>query len=273
MTTKENEPYEIVDPETGKPIQEEKRKPGRPKKEDKQASSEGKPEFEMPEKFQGKSAEEIAKSYMERQDLFDKQAQELGEMRKSVSAILERELKQSKDSEEAKKMEADLEYEELVDNPTESIRKAVSPELEAVRKELNQLKTNSALEKFTAKHPDYMELANQVEFQNWVKASTFRTRMYVAADGGDYQAADELFTEYKSMKPAPKEDDNADREKALKGQSSESGSGQGTAKKKYYRQSDLINLRLKNPNALRDNPDITAAYYEGRVIMDLDNKK
>ena len=271
MTT-ENEPdYEIVDPVTGKPV-EEKRKPGRPKKEEPvQDASSLEDDFEMPEKFKGKSAEDIAKSYVERQALFDKQARELGEMRKSVSAILERELKQSNDSKEADEMEAELEYEDLVDKPTESIRKVVSPELEAVKKEISEFKRESELSKFTAKHPDYLDVSQSVEFQQWVQASPFRTRMFMTADGGDFTAADELLTEYKAgLQTKPAGQDNSAREKALKGAAAESGSGQGTAKKKYYRQSDLIKLRLENPNALRDNPDIQRAYYEDRVIRDLE---
>lgn len=271
MTTESNEPeYEIIDPATNKPV-EEKGKQASPKAEPKVES-----EFSMPDKLKDKSPEEIAKIYVEQEKLMGRQAQELGSLRKSqsemqaqVHEIIQRELEQSKQASEADKMEAELEYGDLVDKPEESIRKVVNKDIEKMRKELDDMRFMTAQEKLEAKHPNFLETAQSQEFQDWVGKSQFRTRMFYAANEGDFTAADELFTEYAASKPAPSQEDTSKRDQALKGASAESGSATGTAKKKLYRSSDLIKMRMSDPDGYAArSEEFNAAYREGRVIND-----
>jgi len=273
MTTNVNhEPdYEIVDPVTEKPIEDKKAKKALPKEESAPATPDETPD--LPEKFKGKSPAEIAKAYEEQEKLMSRQANELGELRKSVNELIQRELEEAKSAKEASKMEAALEYDDLIDNPETSIRRVVTPEIEAVKKEFNQFKAQQAQEKFKAEHPDFMEIAASAEFQGWVSDSPFRTRMFYAADAGDLEAARDLFNEYKSRNYSVTEATGlpaAGRDKALKAVTTESGNATGSAKRKMYRRSDLVNLRLRDPEAYNaKSAEITQAYLEKRVIDDI----
>lgn len=278
MTTESNEPeYEIIDPATNKPI-EDKSKKASPKAEPKEEEVSETNKFEMPEKFKGKSPEEIAKAFVENEKLMGRQAQELGSLRKAqtemqaqVHEIIQRELEQSKQASEADQMEAELEYGDLVDKPEESIRKVVNKDIEKMRKELDEMRSMTAQEKLEAKHPNFLETAQSPEFQDWVSKSQFRTRMFYAANEGDFTAADELFSEYATSNPAPKQEDTSKRDQALRGASTESGSATGTAKKKLYRSSDLIKMRISDPDGYASrSEEFNAAYREGRVINDVD---
>jgi hypothetical protein len=110
-----------------------------------------------------------------------------------------------------------------------------------------------------------------------VQSSALRTRIFREADAGDLQAADELLSEFKSTRSAqqvvPKNqsvEPDPEREKKLKGAGGETSSSTGTAKRRMYRQSDLINLRMRDPDKWRANQaEFQAAYAENRVIRDL----
>lgn len=274
MTTQVKEPeYDIIDPATDKPVEEKGAKPSKA-----EPKPEPTKEYTIPEKFKGKSPEEIAKAYEEQEKLLGRQGQELGEMRKQhqemqrqVNDIIQRELEQSKSRSEAEDMEAELGYGDLVDNPTDSIKRVVNPEIDALKKELQSMKSQTAQEKFVAKHPDFLDIDNSQEFQSWVANSPYRQRAYMAAAQGDLEAADDLLSGYKEVHSLQETADNSKREAALKGASTESGSATGTVKQKRYRRSDLIKLRLEDPDGYRSrSEEFMRAYQEGRVINDID---
>ena len=121
-------------------------------------------------------------------------------------------------------------------------------------------------------HPDYVDIVQDSNFQDWVKASTFRTDLFQAADAYNYDAADELLTHWKERsmidKTAEVKQQQAQkRKKNLKAGKTESRvSSESTAGKKTYRRADLIRLKQNDPNRYADLSDeIYNAYAEGRV--------
>lgn len=228
------------------------------------------PDDELPEKFKGKSAKDIAKAYEEVEKLASRHAQEVGELRKLTDGILKNQLTASKQP-EPQAQELDF-----FDDPKEAVRQVVEKHPAVVQAQrtaalLNAQTVKQALEQKHGKIEDY---ALDPDFVNYVKASNVRMKLMAAAENYDFEAADELLSTYKEIKSAKatKQADQqtefikADRDQALKAASVPMGSGSGESSKKVYRRADLIRLMRTDPRryeAMQD--EIMAAYSEGRV--------
>lgn len=237
--------------------------------EQKQVPVEAKPEApKIPDKYAGKSLEEIVQMHQEAEKLIGRQAQEVGEVRKLADQLLKQQL--SKQPELPQKQEEnELDF---FEDPKTAIQKAVAqhPDVLAAKQaamQLKQIQTQAALLK---KHPDFTQVLQDPEFSGWVKASPIRLNMFAMADAQyDFAAADELISTFKQLKTvknaqtveAAKQSRSADMRAA-----SVDVSGTGESSKKVYRRADLIRLRMSDPdryNALQD--EIMKAYAEGRV--------
>ena len=125
-------------------------------------------------------------------------------------------------------------------------------------------------QKLAQDHPDFGQIAQDTDFQNWVKSSPIRLGLYARADGEfDYDSANELLSTYKQLKgiKAKQTSDagEAQRKTNLKAAAVDVG-GTGESSKRVYRRADLIRLKMTDPNryeALSD--EIMQAYSEGRV--------
>lgn len=205
----------------------------------------------LPAKFKGKTALEIANSALEAEKLIGRQGQELGELRSIVDGYIKSQLGQKTNV-----------GEKQVDVQTDP---KVEEGLRTIRKMETELKLREA-------HQDYKTIVVDPEFAEWVGKSKVRTKLFNAADKDyDFDAADELLSNWKELKElkATKDADNAedDKRKAdLKSAKTGSGTGTGTGGKKVYLRADLIKLRQYNPdkyNAMDE--EIQAAYRENRV--------
>ena len=125
-------------------------------------------------------------------------------------------------------------------------------------------------QKLVQDHPDYTQVVNDSEFQNWVKSSPIRLGLYARADGEfDYDSANELLSTFKQLrgikaKESEKASD-ATRTKSMKAAQVDVG-GSGESSKRVYRRVDLIRLKMTDPQRYETlNDEILAAYAEGRV--------
>jgi hypothetical protein len=115
------------------------------------------------------------------------------------------------------------------------------------------------------------DIVQDSKFVEWIKSSKIRTQLFAQADRQyDYEAADELFTNWKERQGAVAQTVAAEkdtRKAAVKAASTGSTKGNGEQRaKKVYRRSDIIKLMKTDPDrymALSD--EITQAYAEGRV--------
>lgn len=226
------------------------------------------PEQEVPEKYKGKSLEDIVKMHQEAEKLIGRQAQEVGEVRKLADELLKQQLYQKKEAQpEIQSQEIDF-----FEDPKKAVQKAVEshPDVLAAKQaalQMRQLQTQAAL---TKKHPDFAEVVQDGEFVEWVKSSPMRLNMYALADAQyDFNAADELISTFKQIRTAKTKQvtdtGTAARNQNLKAASVDVG-GTGESSKKVYRRADLIRLRMSDPDrylAMQD--EIMAAYNEGRV--------
>jgi len=230
-------------------------------------------EEELPEKYRGKSAAEIAKMHQEAEKLIGRQANEVHEVRSLADQLLKQQLEAR--TKETAPIEESLEEDFFVD-PKQAVNRQVEkhPAVIEARQAALEMKKMKTAQQLSAKHPDFTTIAQDTGFQDWVKSSKIRLNLFAKADAEfDFDAADELLSTYKELKQIKQQTqttqtaavENKAQEQAMKAATVDVG-GAGESSRKVYRRADLIKLKLTDPDryaALQD--DILAAYAEGRV--------
>lgn len=223
-------------------------------------------ENDVPEKFQGKELNDVVNSYKELEKELGRKNNEVGELRKLTDDFLKQQLEPTTEKENQ------IDLDEFLENPSESVTKAVdnNPRIAALEEQLKQAQIAESQKGFQDKHPDWQTTLQSDGFQSWIKGSAVRQRMFEQANSQyDFQVADELWSLYGELKGAATEQAektaSVKRKKALKNTSGERGST-GEVSKKVYRRSDLIRLKIEDPNRYSEMSDeIMLAYTEGRV--------
>lgn len=217
----------------------------------------------IPEKYQGKSVEDIIKMHQESEKQNSRLGNELGDSRKLVDQVLQRELA----NQQPVQIEEELDWDFA---PQEAASKYVQQEVGAVKQELNQIKQETALSQFMAKHPNANEDSNSPEFIEWANSSPYRAGLLAKQrDGIDFLAAEELLSGWEEVKQSSQvtaEASEAKRKEDLKAASMEKGASTGGSRKKTWSRKYIIDLQLHDKatyNAHKD--EIMAAYREGRV--------
>lgn len=224
-------------------------------------------ENEIPDKYKGKSLDDIVKMHQEAEKMIGRQAQEVHEVRSLADQLLKRQLEADKTPNVESAPEVDF-----FENPQDSIKRAIENNpavLEAKQANL-ELKRMKTAQQLAAKHPDMSTIAQDSGFQEWVKASPVRMSLYAKADAEfDFSSADELLSTYKELKQVRnnnvQEAGKQQKAQALKAAGVDSG-GSGEVAKKVYRRADLIRLKMTDPDRYELlQPEIMSAYAEGRV--------
>lgn len=230
-------------------------------------------EESLPAKFKGKSVDEIINSYVNLEQQYGRQGNELGELRKLADSLIQKNLKESS-SQQAESLEKKiLSDEDFFSDPVSAVRKVVEEALQPVRQNLNQSKVDSTLQRLQAKHPDIQEIVYDQAFQSWIMSSTPRQDMWIKASNGDFDYADELLNQYKLLNTSAV---NKEREEkkvtkkeeldAASGVSEGSSRDAGALNKPMYKRSELIRLRMNDPQRYKElHNEIMQAYAEGRV--------
>ena len=226
----------------------------------------------LPDKYKGKSVEDIVKMHQEAEKLIGRQAQEVSEVRKLADELLKRQLTTSA----APEIEQNAPEVDFFENPQVAVKKAIEndPAVQEAKQMAIELKRMKTAQQLAAKHPDFGQIAQDAGFQDWVKGSKVRLSLYAKADAEfDYEAADELLSTYKELRQVKTSKESAAVQEAGKQQKAQAmkaaavdigGSGEMT--KKVYRRADLIRLKMTDPNRYEAlQPEIMAAYAEGRV--------
>ena len=221
----------------------------------------------IPEKYKGKSLDDIVRMHQEAEKMIGRQAQEVHEVRSLADQLLKRQLEVDKAPAVENAPEVDF-----FENPQDSIKRAIENNpavLEAKQANL-EFKRMKTAQQLSAKHPDMQTLVQDTGFQEWVKASPVRLSLYAKADAEfDFGSADELLSTYKELKQVRNnnvhETGKQQKAQALKAAGVDTG-GSGEVAKKVYRRADLIRLKMTDPDRYEQlQPEIMAAYTEGRV--------
>jgi len=226
--------------------------------------------YEMPSKFQGKSIEEVANSYAELEKELGRKGQEIGELRKLSDDFL-RSQTQANQQTNPTSMEEDIDFYE---DPQAAIRREIDNHPKIKEAEANNTKSrqDEAIKAIASKHPDAQTTVQSPEFQEWISQSKIRQRLFQDANAYDFEAADELLSNWKdrSMISKTQEVKNAQNESktnALKAGKTESrSSGDSIGGKQIYRRSDLVRLKISDPVRYESlGKEIYQAYADGRV--------
>jgi hypothetical protein len=226
----------------------------------------------IPEKYKGKSVEDIVKMHQEAEKMIGRQAQEVHEVRSLADQLL----KQQLDSNKTKETTEQTQEEDFFADPQSAVNRTVDqhPAVLAAKQASLDLKRMQTGQQLAAKHPDYVEIAQNADFQNWIKASPFRMDLFTKADAEfDFPAADELLSTYKEIRQV-KSTQQASQMKAVEAKAQDTAmkaasvdvGGSGEVSRKIYRRADLIKLKMTDPDrymALQD--EIMSAYADGRV--------
>lgn len=231
----------------------------------------------IPERFRGKSAEEIAQSYVELERLNSRQAQDLGTMRRTVDELLA--LKLPSEVQEGQPSKKSLTVDEIYDKPDESIRRVVKEEttdrIAELERELQRERGERALAKFTETFPTWQTDVASPEMLNWIKEKPYRVRLAMAADKGDLDAAADLFgSYYDTRKPVVKAERRAETKRKVLDAGLETSGAPVPETVETYSRSALMEKRIAakrgNSEAQRwldsHSQTIQQAYAEGRVV-------
>jgi hypothetical protein len=231
------------------------------------------PVEELPEKYRGKSAIEIAKMHQEAEKLIGRQANEVHEVRSLADQLLKQQLDTK--AREAKPIEESLEDDFFAD-PASAVNRQVEkhPAVLEARQAALEMKRMKTAQQLSSKHPDFATIASDAGFQDWVKASAIRLNLFAKADAEfDFESADELLSTYKELKQIKQQTQNVQtaavenkaQEQAMRAATVDVG-GAGESSRKVYRRADLIKLRMTDPDRyMQLSDEIMSAYAEGRV--------
>ena len=228
-------------------------------------------EPEVPEKYQGKSVEELVQMHQELEKFSGKQSTEVGELRKVVDNYIQTQT-QLENQEAPQEQQQDDEVDFFVD-PASAVNRAIDnhPKIKEAQAYTEQYKKQATLAQLQQQHPDMEAILQDAKFAEWIKGSKVRTQLFVQADQTyDYDAAHELFTLWKERSQAVQQTAQAEqqaRKNAVK--TANTGNARGTSegsRKKIYRRADIIKLMQDDPDRyMALQPEIMAAYAEKRV--------
>ena len=224
-------------------------------------------EDDIPDKYKGKSTAEIVRMHQEAEKLLGRQSSEVGELRSVVDSYIQTQLDTTPATQEP---EEEIDF---FSDPDKAVERAIKnhPSIKAAEQQTQQYKQQTAQSQLQQRHPDMQEILQDGKFVDWIKGSKIRTQLFAQADTQyDYEAADELFTNWKERQGVVAQtvaNEKASRKEAVKTASTGGAKGSGeTATRKVYRRSDIIKLMQTDPDRyLSLSDEIMQAYQEGRV--------
>ena len=231
-------------------------------------------EYQVPDKFAGKSTEDIINSYQNLEKEMGRKSQEVGELRKLSDSFLQAEV--ARQSHPPQDNSSDI-YEEqgtdFYDDPGKAVNQAIEnhPKFQQFQQFQQEQAQSAAKVQLEHTHPDFGDVVKDTKFQDWVKGSPIRMQMFQAADSYNYDAANELLSNWKDRSMVSKtqevtQQQAVDRESKLKSATTESRSASGSAGGKSFRRADLIRLKMENPSKYESmEQEIYDAYADGRV--------
>ena len=227
-------------------------------------------EPELPEKYRGKSVEDLVQMHQELEKFSGKQSTEVGELRRLVDDHIQTQLVAQQAPQQQQQQDDDVDF--FVD-PKTAVSRAIDnhPKILEAQAYTEQAKKQATLAQLQQRHPEMESVLQDPKFAEWIKGSKVRTQLFVQADQGyDYDAANELFSLWKEKNQVVQQTAQAERvarKSAVK--SANTGNARGTgegSRKKVYRRADIIKLMRTDPERYQSLSDeLLKAYAEGRV--------
>lgn len=226
---------------------------------------------DLPEKYRGKSATEIAQMHRELESRLGQQSQEVGELRKAFDDMVKTSIAAQQKPSAPEPEEDDTDF--FVD-PQAAVRRAIEnhPSLKQAQAVAAEMAKSQSLAALKAAHPDMQEIVTDEGFRDWVQKSKVRQELFTKADQGyDFDSANELISLYKERRGVVKQtaamEKTAQKNEVKKASTGSARSNpEGTSSRKTYRRRDIIELMNRDPKRYEAlQPEIMKAYAEGRV--------
>ena len=235
-----------------------------------EAYSEG--DDDLPEKYKGKSASEIARMHRELESRLGQQSQEVGELRKAFDEMVKTSISAQQ---QPSAPEPEVDEMDFFADPTSAVQRAIDnhPSLKQAQAVAAEMAKSQSLAALQAAHPDMKEIVSDDGFKEWVGKSKIRQELFEKADRGyDFDSANELITLYKERQGVIKQtaamEKTAQKNEVRKASTGSARSNPDGAKsQKKFRRRDIIELMNRDPKRYEAlQPEIMKAYAEGRVI-------
>jgi hypothetical protein len=230
------------------------------------------PTFDMPDKFKGKSVEDVAESYINLEKESGRRANEIGELRKLTDQILQQQIDRGGESAKVEDINDDVGFDEFIDNPVSAVDKALSknPRLQALEASLEKQNREVAHQRMVDRHSDADDVVTSPEFQKWLNESPSRLRSLQRAHTElDADLAGDMLDMYKTTRKVATEEAVTERDAKvqadLKKAVVETG-GTRTKTERTFKRAELIRLKMTDPHRYSAMSDeIHQAYADGRV--------
>lgn len=221
-------------------------------------------EENVPEKYQGKSLDDVIRMHQEAEKLASRTGQELGELRKHADAFITRQLSEPTSTSVET---SSTNFDDIVKDPESAVRNIVEKDLGEIKEQLATREREESAMRFYAKYPEAQGILENTQFRGWVEGSPLRMRLLEQGNNFDFDAAGELMELYSMSHPDTSEEDaKALESKAKAHATSKAKGGAGSATRKVYRRSDIVSLMMDDPARYQAMlPEIKKAYAENRV--------
>ena len=224
-------------------------------------------EEDLPEKYKGKSASDIARMHQELEKRLGQQSSEVGELRRHFDEYVQSNVAQQSAPEVVEEVD-------FFADPNAAMARAIDnhPTLKQAQQVAAEMAKSQALAKLKTSHPDMDVVLKDEGFREWVNGSSIRRDLYEQADTRyDFAAADELITLYKERQGIVKQTAKVEKQHQ-KNEVKRASTGtarsnpEGATSKKIYRRRDIIELMNSDPKRYEALlPEIMKAYEEKRV--------
>lgn len=275
MTILVDQPVDEVQVDLNQNAEADNQNPGQESQQEQESAG-----VSIPEKFKGKTAEEIAEAYVNLESEVGRMRNDLGDYRSMTDRFLSLEEKRVADLEQQGQEvdEFKIDPTELLANPEEVLgrwqehARTKDPVYAQMQQRLDQLEGKVVARSFEDAHPDANDITASKEFHEWVNSAPSRTRLAnIAVQGKDTDALSDLLTEYKmglsatdNTSTTPKVNNEVADAKKVSTESSSTGSAVDTGKR--FSRRKLVDLKINNPEeyAARSQ-EILLAYAQKRV--------
>jgi hypothetical protein len=226
------------------------------------------PTEENPDRFAGRSHDELLEMVREQDRRIGQQGNELGNMRQTFEAMARTQ------SVPAQPEPEPVEEADFFVDPQKAVDSRIDnhPALKQAQEMAQKLAYAQGLSTLQQRHPDVRDIVTSNGFKEWVSSSPSRVRRYQYADqSGDVDEADDLISTFKQLNKTvatAKAAEKKAQKKAVRAAAvgGPRGNADAASSKRVYRRADIRQLMQTDPERYEDlQPEIMAAYAEGRV--------
>ena len=232
-----------------------------------EAEVEAPAEEDLPDKYKGKSASDIARMHQELEKRLGQQSSEVGELRRHFDEYVQSNVAQQSAPEVVEEVD-------FFADPNAAMARAIDnhPTLRQAQQVAAEMAKSQAIAQLKSAHPDMDNVLKDEGFKEWVRSSPIRRELFQQADARyDFQAANELITLYKERQgvvaqTAKVEKQHQKNEVKRASTGTARSNPEGATSKKIYRRRDIIELMNSDPKRYEALlPEIMKAYEEKRV--------